>query len=55
MFSTEPEVGRTVKSGLKITNPIPAGDMVLFFHGIRVRSEPEANSETYIPPWRKPN
>jgi hypothetical protein len=41
--------------GLKITNPIPAGGMVLFFYGIRVQSEPAVDVEESATLYRKPN
>ncbi len=49
------DVRKLQQFGLKITPPVPARGVVLFFHGVRLRSEPEADAETSIPPYRKPN
>ncbi len=49
------DVRKIQQFGLKISTPVPARGVVLFFHGIRLRSEPEADAETSIPPYRKPN
>jgi len=49
------DVRKLRQFGLKITAPVPARGVILFFNGLRLRSEPEAVAKTSVAPYRKPN